>query len=448
MNVFVAAELRNECAMYEARSDARPTSADNVMTTTDTLEKEVDVYLVKMKYKHLRLRTFAAVKWPITSTDPRELAKAGFFNRMSRANSVQCAFCRVIISGWGVDDVPLEKHKRLSMSCPFLREYNYVANAPNQIETIRGNRFNIAPRRSHTRQIPQLSTMDMKRYGVYPHAGPVHKDFASLDSRIMSFATCGNWPKNSPMLPKELALAGFYYVGRTDYVTCFYCGLGLCDWVKGDEPWSQHCGWFSDCHYVRLNKGEAFIESCRYNPGRDKAQCELVGNAGNLNPTVAQTLALEAVETWLKGDIVLQLGLEDGYSFSKNVIKSVLYQRWLKTQRPFESPKDFFEAVSSANRNLFGKNVGPPSCKSENGETTAGKPETTPCVSRPMSGPSQSSYALDENKLVCKVCLDQQIGVVFLPCGHFVTCTLCAPGLSDCPVCRVEIKGSVRTFVS
>ncbi|KAG8229322.1 hypothetical protein J437_LFUL007130 [Ladona fulva] len=49
---------------------------------------------------------------------------------------------------------------------------------------------------------------------------------------------------------------------------------------------------------------------------------------------------------------------------------------------------------------------------------------------------------------LCKVCLDNEVGVVFLPCGHLVSCVHCAPSLKDCPVCRRSIGACVRTYLS
>ena len=45
----------------------------------------------------------------------------------------------------------------------------------------------------------------------------------------------------------------------------------------------------------------------------------------------------------------------------------------------------------------------------------------------------------------CKVCLDADVQIVFLPCGHFVCCQNCAREVSQCPMCRIDIMGSVRT---
>lgn len=47
----------------------------------------------------------------------------------------------------------------------------------------------------------------------------------------------------------------------------------------------------------------------------------------------------------------------------------------------------------------------------------------------------------------CKVCLDQAVSVVFVPCGHLI-CASCAPSLQLCPLCRAPVRSCVRTFLS
>jgi len=47
-----------------------------------------------------------------------------------------------------------------------------------------------------------------------------------------------------------------------------------------------------------------------------------------------------------------------------------------------------------------------------------------------------------KSQVTCKICMDEKISVVFLPCGHIVACTGCAPALKKCPLCRAEILGS------
>ena len=57
----------------------------------------------------------------------------------------------------------------------------------------------------------------------------------------------------------------------------------------------------------------------------------------------------------------------------------------------------------------------------------------------------------DERRLKnveCKICMSEEVGVVFLPCGHLLSCVYCAPAISQCPLCRETIRGRVRTFLS
>jgi len=53
-----------------------------------------------------------------------------------------------------------------------------------------------------------------------------------------------------------------------------------------------------------------------------------------------------------------------------------------------------------------------------------------------------------KDQRTCKICMDHEIGVVFLPCGHLISCVQCAPALKDCPLCRQPIHGTVKTYMS
>ena len=46
----------------------------------------------------------------------------------------------------------------------------------------------------------------------------------------------------------------------------------------------------------------------------------------------------------------------------------------------------------------------------------------------------------------CKICMDNKVAVVFLPCRHLISCVSCAQQLRDCPNCRKFIQGKIKTF--
>ncbi len=66
---------------------------------------------------------------------------------------------------------------------------------------------------------------------------------------------------------------------------------------------------------------------------------------------------------------------------------------------------------------------------------------------------AETRTLLEENRALkdqrmCKVCMDAEANIVFLPCGHLVCCANCAPALRNCAVCRSLIRGTVRTYLS
>ena len=51
---------------------------------------------------------------------------------------------------------------------------------------------------------------------------------------------------------------------------------------------------------------------------------------------------------------------------------------------------------------------------------------------------------------LCIKCKKNDVCIVFLPCGHLVTCETCAPTIKYCTVegCGKYIKGTVRTYLA
>lgn len=58
------------------------------------------------------------------------------------------------------------------------------------------------------------------------------------------------------------------------------------------------------------------------------------------------------------------------------------------------------------------------------------------------------SAASTSDRNVCKICYTEEMGVLFLPCGHLVACVKCALSLTTCAVCRQPVTATVRAFLS
>lgn len=49
---------------------------------------------------------------------------------------------------------------------------------------------------------------------------------------------------------------------------------------------------------------------------------------------------------------------------------------------------------------------------------------------------------------VCRVCMDAEVEVVYLPCAHAVTCKRCAPCFDNCIICRNPVKEIIKLYFS
>ena len=62
--------------------------------------------------------------------------------------------------------------------------------------------------------------------------------------------------------------------GYADCVRCFFCGIGLKSWEPGDIPAEVHARWRPTCNYLRLVKGDEFVDQVA-NGGRNVASGEV-----------------------------------------------------------------------------------------------------------------------------------------------------------------------------
>ncbi|OIW21978.1 hypothetical protein TanjilG_19204 [Lupinus angustifolius] len=53
---------------------------------------------------------------------------------------------------------------------------------------------------------------------------------------------------------------------------------------------------------------------------------------------------------------------------------------------------------------------------------------------------------VDEEKILCRVCFEEQINVVLLPCRHHIICRTCSEKCKRCPVCRVMIEEPLLVY--
>lgn len=366
---------------------------------------------VEYRFEAARLQSYHA--WPVRFMDPAKLAAAGFYYT-GENDKVRCFECGVEISQWLEGDNPMVDHQRWSGRCRFIRKIP-CGNVPVGVDpgTIPSPRprsrdvcgpYGVEYRpgsgpdcESHSPEFQLPSIAKLGSLGLGRPKGPVYPEYASHEARIRTFES---WPKAMPQTKEQLADAGFYYTGKGDQTLCYHCGGGLKDWEPEDDPWEQHAKWFSKCYYLLTVKGQSYVNGV---------------TAQNVPP--------------LSKEEMMQMNL------------------------PSCIEKIEFSAVADAEAKHNAENNPGPSSEGVpmNNESQASGVKSLEFAKSSLEDLSNTKTANNkpvDDARICKICYNEELGVVFLPCGHMVACAKCAPNMKACAVCREPVSMIVRAFFS
>ena len=81
---------------------------------------QIDKFFKFMQIEENRLESFKINKWILEKPEPVNLAKAGFFYCQINDNT-QCAYCRIILSGWDESSAPDKAHQIMAPYCRFVK---------------------------------------------------------------------------------------------------------------------------------------------------------------------------------------------------------------------------------------------------------------------------------------------------------------------------------------
>lgn len=243
-------------------------------------------------------------------------------------------------------------------------------------------------------QIPSAEKLGC--FGIGITRRPDFPEYAGYESRLQSFE---QWPQSLAQTKEQLADAGFFYTKIGDQTTCYHCGVGLKNWEPQDDPWEQHAKWFSKCFYVLMVKGQEFINSV---------------TGKNVPPPTEEETKNMSLPSCIK----------------KVEVKVPEKMKSLQTCTG-TSEASSSECPQEGSTEEKERSVSPSSSALEE----SGSKEPPP------------QKVLDDAR-ICKICYNDELGVVFLPCGHIVACVKCAPGMTSCAVCRKPVTMTVRAFFS
>ncbi|CAN8191350.1 unnamed protein product [Coccothraustes coccothraustes] len=364
-----------------------------------------------------RLRTFQ--QWPHTApVSARDLVEAGFFY-VGPGDEVQCFCCGGVLKDWRPGDCPLIEHVHFFPSCKYVRGENVgnqeMLSLQEIFDTVDG-------------QFLSVLQGIVSEETALPNE-PEYPEMVTEEMRLSSFE---NWPQNSSMHPEQLARAGFFYTGRGDVVRCFYCDGGVRSWSFGDDPWREHAKWYPECEFLLHSRGREFVNS---------VQATFSGTL--LAPVSHELFVCSGLSLSLIVQNVLQMGFDP--TWVANLVENKFMLTGAFYLSESELISDLLQSGWGASSSAGGRRG------AVQRETGISRQEIRPVQQKESDGSQLSTEEqlrrLQEERM-CKVCMDRDVSVVFVPCGHLVACEECALNLRQCPICRAVIQGSVRAFMS
>uniref|UniRef100_A0A674I204 RING-type E3 ubiquitin transferase n=1 Tax=Terrapene triunguis TaxID=2587831 RepID=A0A674I204_9SAUR len=296
----------------------------------------------------------------------------------------------------------------------------------------------------------------------------------SEEKRLRTFR---QWPESSPVSATDLAKAGFFFLGPGDRVQCFCCGGILRSWEAEDQPMREHQKFFPTCKFicgedVGNQQMLPFLEILDYVDGQILSLLQRMDVEEAALPSQpeypemeTEAMRLATFQSWPPyTELYPEQLARAGFFYTGRHGDTVRcfycdgsLRNWELGDDPWREHAKWFprcefllqsrgrDFVSSVQDSDFNAPVSfLNGCFVQwRGERFE---ETLPSSEPPLSTEEQLRRLQEER--MCKVCMDKDVSIVFVPCGHLVVCAECAPSLRRCPICRAVIRGSVRTFMS
>ncbi|XP_071948685.1 E3 ubiquitin-protein ligase XIAP-like [Antedon mediterranea] len=331
------------------------------------------------------------------------MARSGFYYT-GVGDCVECFCCRGRLKGLKSGDDVEQEHERLYPHCGYLPS--------------RRNAYRVDDSTTN-KQTSSSSSMVLKM--CYPK-------FADLHERRRTFA---RWK-----IPAagRIAEAGFFAIDVEAGRACYNCAIVL-DFRSTDErcdPLFEHASFYPFCDLlIRTKDGWKEKEKEEEEEEEEKKKGDVWKNKATSAITVACLLEKE-----MKRKPVQQV-IEMGYTIDS--VENVVLQK-LKEGKHFDSVVQLFDAVTTQ------------LAQKEDGEKSAevvAKPPAHASDSKDKSIVdlrSKVTQLLDQR--LCKVCMEQDSNICFLPCGHISACESCGRQLSECPICRGVIDTQTKIFLA
>ena len=367
-----------------------------------------------MKSKYTRLNTF--LTWPTDSAiQPLELAEAGFYY-LKIEDGVKCYKCGVSLKNWECGDTAWGEHAKWSPSCPLVREHGAeTMGIPGHLPVYTNDL---------ERQHAPMQAFDRQHNVPYINEPPPRQRIpSSASSPFMFPAAPSNFQAplaTNPINQTGFPIAGVSIVGSNNAL--FY--------PPAPEPFM-----------LPNTISPGYMQQDQFEP-----QIQQSINHPEAQNNVQREEPIGPLST---KDICR---LEDA-GFSVEVINKVQKLGFEKNKHYFGSVETMADAIVyyMDHGDLGGHSVP----KTDNApETATGQRDSSSNTSESQGSSSgeQADLKRELDKVkemqLCKICMDEQVGIAFHPCGHLLTCPNCSVGMKQCPLCRAVIETSSRIYLS
>lgn len=437
-----------------------------------------------MENEEKRLQSFQRNSGWQGMVDPRRLAAAGFYYTGIN-DHVKCFACDTSLNQWQPDDDPVKEHFKENPTCTYISKLGNkftISHVPSRIGLQESSSMTPSFRQPFRSTSYDPGTVHQPPpVSASANRAPASKpNYAREKARLHTFI---NWPKDCPIQPKELIDAGFYYTGNGDKVECFKCGIILAGWEPLDTPWGEHVKWAKNCplviEYLRRRNPHSPTQGPTPPTFPQEQTWKMPTSVSE--PVPEPVVAPSEREDVVKVNVVklpveqnecpnkaekhssrstdesrteeeifyIQKGvqklIEEG-QYEYGMINEAIQQRAKIEKRSIDSMAELLDAIR-AYQEMSERKSG-----AKNDPIAHVNPRVGLTVTIDREALQRQVQKLEDAHR-CKICLDAEIGIVFLPCGHLVCCPDCAHEIQSkrdslCPVCRRRIESTIRSYLT
>lgn len=279
-------------------------------------------------------------------------------------------------------------------------------------------------------------------------------------ARLLSY---GNYPDFNISI-RQLARNGFIYVGRGDIVRCHFCQVRLSDWASDMDVAERHAIASPSCSFVTGVK-------C------DNVPIRTVDSVIDITHAIFDTLIkynlinhrrphYKAFRTQIARKnsfpesfpILGEKMAEAGFFFLHILGNDFAVCYWcgggLSTWKPEDIAEEehaFYFPMCGYLKITKGTNFAS-SIRQRRGAATADVRRvctTAYAVERGyfVAKKLYNEVDIEKQGVRCTICESRNVGVTILPCGHTVLCVWCVTSVDLCPICRGEIRFTLKVYL-